>query len=95
MKITVFGKKKTSKEGREFTSYFSKLTNKDGEEIGVTVKFRKECGYPSTVPVILEFDKKTANITTEVTDDGSVFQTLWITEFKESDYVDHSLDDFE
>lgn len=103
MKINLFGKKCTTKDGKKtFFSYFATLTRKDGTEMKVNVKFREECGQPKTVPCVIEFNKKTGNLSTETYEkevDGlKVEETknvLWISAFKESEYIDKSLDDFE
>ena len=108
MKTVIFAKKRTTKEGKPFTAYVTKLVKKDGEEITAGVRFREECGAPkeSECPCYIEFDKTDANMTTknmEITDPETneikdvTSRTLWITAWKMSEekYVDHSLDDFE
>lgn len=108
MKIVVFAKKRTTKEGKPFTAFVTRMTNKAGEEITAGVRFREECGQPkdNECPCYIEFDKGDANMTVknlEITDaeTGEIkdaqSRTLWITKWKKSPekYVDHSLDDFE
>lgn len=108
MKVLVFGKKRQTKDGKNFTSYVTKLTKKDGDEVSMSVKFREECGAPKLeeTPCYIELDKNNANIATkkiEVTDEESgeirevESKTLWIQDWTMSNekYVDHSLDDFE
>lgn len=105
MKATIFAKKKKTKEGRTFTAYVTRLTNKaTGSEVSMAVKFREDCGQPKPeeCPMIIEFDKNKANrtertYTREDTGEDAVAYTLWISEWKKSNevYVDHSLDDFE
>lgn len=108
MKVLVFAKKRTTKEGKAFTAYVSKLTKKDGSEVTVGVKFREECGSPKDTecPCYIDVDKKNANIskrTMEVEDSETheirvvESSTLWISAWKMNPekYVDHSLDDFE
>lgn len=104
MKITIFGKKMTTKDGKKtFFSYFSTLVKKDGSELKCKVKFREEAGYPKNLPCIIEFDKKDANLSDEkcIVKDAngieveSISKVLWVSKFKESEYVDHSLDDVE
>ena len=106
MKIDVFKKTKTTKKGKKFDIYLSKLTNKKtGEIVNVQVKCvgqaqtrieNSEIGYPLTI----EFDRENANLSFEeiVTDSGETFirNTLWITKLnKIEQYVDDSLTDFE
>lgn len=104
MKATIFGKKKQTKEGKNFTAYVTRLTKKDGTEVSMSVKFREECGAPKLeeCPIIIEFDKNAVNrvecpYTREDTGEEAVAHTLWISAWKRSPekYVDHSMDDFE
>lgn len=105
MRIDVFKKTKTTKKGKNFDIYVSKLTNKKtGEKLYVQVKFVGEAqtafsnsklGYPLTI----EFDKANANLSTEeiTTDSGETFirHNLWITKLNNIEqYVDTSLTDF-
>lgn len=106
MKINVFRKTKTTKKGKKFDIYLSKLTNKrTGEIMHVQVKF---VGQAQTdiensnikYPLTLDFDKANANLSTEeiATDSGETFirTNLWITKLnKIEQYVDDSLTDFE
>lgn len=104
MKVTVFGKKKTSKDGKSFVAYVAKLNRKDGSTLTASVKFREDCGAPrlEDCPVNIEFDKASANLATrtyvrEDTGEEGTSYTLWVSNWKESEevYMDHSLDDFE
>lgn len=99
MKIDVFGKRCLSKEGREFTSYSTKLPKKDGTEIYANVKFRKECGEPKHTPCILELTKTDCNLVSEdgVTEGGKAYtnHTLWVNNYNELEYVDTSLDELD
>lgn len=110
MEITIFAKKRTTGDGRDFTSYISRLTKKDGSVETVSVNFRQEAGQPKAekCPMNVVFDKKNANlsVTDAVDKDGNLIvdnngeivksKKLWISAWKEgSPYVDHSLDDFE
>lgn len=107
MKLLIFGKKRTSKEGRDFVTYLTKLTKKDGEEITASVKFTEEAGAPKLdeCPCYIDVEKSAANLSTktrEVVDEesGEIHhinnQTLWIKkwEMNPEKYVDTSLDDF-
>ena len=99
MKVTVFAKKKQTKEGRPFTAYVGRMTKKDGTEQAMSVKF-KDCEPPVVCPCNLEFDKQNGNIsiTSYPTEDGKIGEsrTLWLSAWMKGEpYVDHSLDDFE
>ena len=103
MKIDVFGKKRTTKDGKKFYIYSTKLKKKDGTEVYTQVKFREECGNPKKVPCTIEFDKKNANYSehNEIYADAegnivnNIRRELWISNYTESDYIDTSMDDFE
>lgn len=102
MEITVFSKKRTTKEGKKFFSYLTTITDKNGEAFTCSVKFRESCGQPrgESCPVNIVVEKKACNLASKeiLLDDGRtvVSRTLWISEWKAgSEYVDHSLDDFD
>lgn len=108
MRVELFGKKMTTRDGKKtFYNYFGKIT-KAGELITVTVKFKENCKLPSTVPCVIEFDKKNASLsekmekykehndlTMEDTEKEVLRRTLWIGDYTESEYIDTSLDDVE
>ena len=104
MKITVFAKKRTTNDGKkDFYTYLSKLSKKDGTELTVSCKFPDEIKPKAEeCPLNIEFDKSSANLDhkTEVDKEtGEVYErnTLWIKKYEKSKdkYVDKSLDDFE
>lgn len=104
MKFTIFAKKRKSNDGREFFSYLTTLTRKDGGELKCSVKFREACGNPrgADCPMNIVVDKKDANlsakeIVNDETGDVMTVFTLWVSEWAEAaeKYEDHSLDDFE
>lgn len=106
MRINVFKKTKTTKKGKKFDIYLSKLTNKKtGEVMSVQVKFVGQAqsdieNSNIKYPVTLDFDKANANLSTEVieTDSDETFirNNLWITKLnKIEQFVDDSLTDFE
>ena len=103
MNLTVFAKKRTTKEGKAFNTYFSKLIKKDGEEVTTEVKFRDECGTTSEFPCNIVVNKENANFVEKAvkyTDKDGVEQDairkqLWVSAWTQGEaYVDHSLDDF-
>lgn len=102
MEITIFSKRRHTKEGKAFYSYLSTLHKKDGTDQIVSVRFREECGSPdgNKCPMNIKFDKDNANISTrtftrEDTGEIGTSHTLWISAWeKGSEYVDHSMDEF-
>lgn len=103
MKITVFAKKKLTKEGKPFYTYLATI-KKAGEPVTVGVKFKDEAGHPKPeeCPCNIEFDKKNSNMASRkvtVERDGvpviNEYLTLWINDwdYSEDEYVDHSMDD--
>lgn len=101
MRLEVFGKTRTNKDGKPFTTYLSRITNmKTGESIPVQIKFRLTAELPKEVPVVMNIDKTSCNLIKEdwKNEDGEtgVKHVLWVTKVKSYEpYVDHSLDDFE
>lgn len=107
MRVNLFGKKMTTKDGKkQFYRYFGTIT-KAGNPITVDVKFRETCKLPSTIPCVIEFDKANASLSekteryTATNEDGTTEEkevlrrTLWIADYEESEYIDTSLDDCE
>lgn len=105
MKLTIFAKKRQSRDGRTFYTYITTMTKKStGEAIVTQVKFRESAGAPNAqeCPMNIEVAKENCNFTTknlinEETGAQIVSNTLWVTEWSPSKevYVDHSMDDFE
>lgn len=101
MEITVFAKNATSKDGRKFVRFITRLTRKStGETFTSSVKFREDAGVPTVCPCNIVIDKKDANLQAHsyTTNDGeeAIGYTLWVSKWTMSDipYEDHSLDDF-
>ena len=100
MKIAVFSKRRTGKDGRTFWSYFGRLTKKDGTEVPVNVKFKgDEADIPMYFPMNIIFEKKDGNLsqqnyTDEKTGEQRVSYTLWLNRWTCEEYEDSSLDDF-
>lgn len=105
MNLTIFAKKRTTKEGKTFYTYISTMTRKDGTELTASVKFRDECGSPKpeNCPVNIIVDKENANLSTRTytrEDNGELATsyTLWVSGWELdtiNPFVDHSLDEFE
>lgn len=105
MKVTLFRKQGTTKDGRKFNIFVTTLNRKDGTKQYATVKYsggdETKQFNPNKCPYIINVDKKHANIgITHWTDrNGEVREdyTLWVKDYTVSDeeYVDHSLDDFD
>jgi hypothetical protein len=105
MQVTIFSKKQTAKDGRQFYTYFGRLTKKDGTEVTANFKFRESCGAPDggKCPINIVFEKTSANFTqkqetytdAEGIEKEVVRQTVWLSDWTEGEpYVDHSMDDF-
>lgn len=102
MQITVFAKKRTTKEGKVFYNYLTNLTNKTtGAVDTASVKFRESAGQPKpeNCPCNIVVEREDVNLATTdiMLDDGRTItsRTLWVTAWKPGDkYVDHSMDDY-
>lgn len=103
MKVTVFAKKGTSREGKKFDRYIGRISRKNGDEITVAVKFREDAGTPKAAdcPMNIIVAKEDANLAAreyvrEDTGEVATSYTLWVSKWTPGEaYVDHSLDDFE
>lgn len=103
MEFTVFAKKRHTSEGKSFYSYLATLKKKSGEPITVSVRFREDAGNPKpeNCPMNVIVLKSDANLSTkkytrEDTGEDAISYTLWVSAWsKGTEYVDHSLDDFE
>lgn len=101
--LTVFAKERQTKDGKTFYGYLAKITNKEGEEITVAVKFRQPCPMPNpkTCPMNIVLEKEDCNLdirkyVREDTGEEVLSRTLWVTEWEEgTPYVDTSLDDYD
>lgn len=105
MQLTIFAKKKTTKDGRPFYTYLTTLTKKTGEDITVQVKFRDDCVQPKgeECPMNIVVDKTNCNYSEKVrtyeNKDGNekefTDKTLWINAWEKGEpYVDTSMDEF-
>ena len=104
MKVTVFAKKRTTKEGKTFYSYLTTLTKTDGTELTTAVKFHESAGNPrpEDCPMNIIIEKKDANLSCKKfvnPETGEAFDsyTLWVKKWTKSEelWVDDSLSDFE
>lgn len=101
--ITIFAKKKTTKEGKAFTAFVARMKKKDGTEIPCSVRFNQEVTPPaaSDCPMNIIIDREYANMsskdfTYEDTGETGTSYTLWVKKLVPGDeYVDTSLDEFE
>ena len=105
MKATIFAKKMTSKDGRQFNRYITTLKKADGTEVTMNVKFREACGEPKdSCPCNIVFDKENANFREKLEQSQdketgeakeAVSRTLWISAWEYGEpYVDTSMDEF-
>jgi hypothetical protein len=101
MRLEVFGKQRTNKDGKSFTTYLSRITNmKTGEIIPVQIKFRTGVEVPKELPIVANIEKKNANLVKENWEnekgETGVKHVLWVSVVTSYDeYIDHTLDDFE
>lgn len=103
MEITIFAKKRTTKEGKIFYTYLTRLKRKDGFEETSQVKFREpaEAPKPDCCPCNIIVEKDNMNMSKKILTDtttGEIIEsrTLWIAAYAVgSEYVDHSMDDYE
>lgn len=102
MEITIFSKKRQTKDGKNFDSFLARLTKKDGSQITASVRFREACGQPKgdECPCNIVIEKGQCNMIereffNEETGEIAKAFTLWVTDWERgSEYVDHSMDDF-
>lgn len=110
MEITLYAKKRTTKEGKTFFNYLSTLTDKAGETYLCTVKFRDtvQPPKPENCPVNIVIEQNDCNLssrkmtrkvtdmeTGEVSDKEFISYTLWVSAYRDgSPFVDHSMDNF-
>ena len=100
MEITIFSKRRTTKEGKPFTSYITRLIKMStGEFVTMSVKFRESAGVPEVCPCNIQVSKGGCNISmrhgTDKNGEPVQYPTLWVSEWEPgSEYVDHSTDEF-
>ena len=103
IELTIFAKRRTSKDGKPFTGYLSTLTRKDGTKQTVGVRFRQECGAPDAAdcPCIIETERQHLNLArrdfvNDKTGEVMTGLTLWVSSWHMGrDYEDHSMDEFD
>ena len=101
--ITIFSKKRKTKDGKEFNTFITRLTKKDGTTSVVNVRFPDE-NKPNVAdcPCNIEVAKDKMNLsirtlTDEETGELIESRNLWVKAWSKSDvpYTDTSLDDFD
>lgn len=103
MEITIFAKKRVTKDNKPFAVYLTSLKRKDGTELKVSVGFTSQTHMPNPdeCPINIVVDKKDANLATSTYEDVETGELktkhkLWVSKWERGgEYVDHSLDDFE
>lgn len=111
MEITLFSKKRVTREGKPFYSFLTTLKRKDGTDLVCAVKFRDEAGTPKpeNCPMNILVDKSKASLsvkkfdrqvtdpeTGEISTEQGKSYTLWVSSWLPGGpYVDHSLDDIQ
>ena len=104
MKTTIFAKRVKSHDGKSFVVFVTNLERKDGSKQYMRVMYsgkdRNKAFDTDICPLVIEFNREDANVSTEKYTDKSGEErksyTLWLKDYKVSDekFVDHSLDDF-
>jgi hypothetical protein len=104
MKTTVFAKRIKSHDGKSFTIFVTNLERKDGTQqymkLMYTGKDKNKRFDSDACPMVIEFDRQSANVsTTTYTDKNGEERksyTLWLKDYRRlnEQFVDHSLDDF-
>lgn len=101
MRITVFAKRRTTKEGKKFFAYLTTLTRKDGSTVNASVRFQSPPS-PEDCPLNIDIDRVNANLATKCatsakTGESTKYYTLWVKNWQPSAEVwrDKSLDDFD
>ena len=103
MEISIYAKKRQTKDGRTFYVYLSTLRKKDGSEIPCSVKFNKDLTppKPETCPCNIIVDKEHCNLSSKKffrEETGEILEThtLWVNQYAAGgEFVDHSMDDIE
>lgn len=101
MKLTLFGKTRTTAEGKPFLTYLTRMAKKDKTLVTVQVKFRQDCTPPRDLPAIILVNRTDASMEEKILHmeegEDKVSRTLWVSAWSPSGevYVDHSLDDYE
>lgn len=96
----IFKKDKTSKEGKKFKSYLTRITNKEThEEVSASVKFEEGTDAPKNFPIrvdILNGSVSAKKYQNPVTKEEGISYTLWVRDWKESEekFEDKSLDNW-
>ena len=104
MKITVFAKRIKTKDGKSFIEFVTSLERKDGTKQYMRAMYsgkdKNKAFDADMCPMIIEFDKANANVSTKTfvskTGEERKNYTLWIKDYTKTNevYVDHTLDDF-
>lgn len=104
MEISIFAKRRQTKDGRTFYTYLTTLTKKDGTEVRAVAKFnldRCSAPKPENCPCNIIVDKANCNfnsrrVVNQATGEIIESNTLWIEQYAMgSEWEDHSMDDFE
>lgn len=104
MKTTIFAKRVKTHDGKSFVTFVTNLERKDGSRQYMRVMYsgkdRNKLFDSVVCPLVIEFNREDANVSTETYTDKSGEERksyiLWVKDYKVSDnkFVDHSLDDF-
>jgi len=101
--LTIFAKKAQTTDGRVFYKYLTTLKRKDGNDDMVEVKFTEAAGapLPATCPCNILVERENVNMTNREfvdskTGEVRIAKRMWVSEWETgSQYVDHSMDEYE
>lgn len=97
--LNVFKKERTTKEGKKFPGYLTRITNKEsGEMVSASLKFEDGVDVPKTFPIRIDvIEGSVSNRTfTDKNGEEKTGYTVWVRNWKKSDdeFVDNSLNEW-
>lgn len=103
MELSIFAKRRRTQDGKIFFTYLTTATKKDGTEVPCSVRFTEPAQppKPENCPCNIIVNKEHCNMSKkkifrEATGEILEVHTLWISQYAGgSEYVDHSMDEFE
>lgn len=99
--LNVFKKTRTTKEGKTFPAYITRIVNKStGEEISASLKFEEDVDTPKDKDFPIRIDVLNGSVSSRKFTDNKgeerIGYTVWVREWKKSDepFVDNSMDEW-
>lgn len=105
MQLTIFSKPRTTREGKRFNSYLSRIENKrTAESKTVAVQFTTGCDAPASCPCNIIVEKADVSLSEKIflfhnpvtgEDEERLSSKLYIRKWRPGEeYIDHSMDDY-